>query len=349
MKLSLAAIAAVSLCCASAAADTTPDSHAPIGVMGDHMHKKGELMFSYRFMHMAMQGNRVGTSGISAQEIATTIPNRFANPPMMPPTLRVVPTEMSMQMHMFGAMYAPSDRVTLMGMVNYVDTEMVHTTFMGASGDIPLGNFTTQSSGIGDTTVAALIRLTEGAHSGWHATLGLSLPTGDIDETASVLTPMNTRPVLRMPYPMQLGSGTYDLIGGATYTANRNRLGFGGQWRSVMRLDKNDEGYALGDEHQLSAWLSYRVKPSTSVSARLGLRNRGNISGIDPQIMAPVQTADPDRQGGGRLDAGLGINHVLPGDRHRLAVELLAPVWQDLDGPQMETDWQIVVGWQFTP
>ena len=24
------------------------DSHGPISIMGDHMHKKGELMFSYR-------------------------------------------------------------------------------------------------------------------------------------------------------------------------------------------------------------------------------------------------------------------------------------------------------------
>ena len=34
------------------------DSHAPIGVMGDHMHAKGEWMVSYRFMRMAMSGSR---------------------------------------------------------------------------------------------------------------------------------------------------------------------------------------------------------------------------------------------------------------------------------------------------
>ena len=30
------------------------DSHAPIGVMGDHMHKKGKFMTSYRYMYMDM-------------------------------------------------------------------------------------------------------------------------------------------------------------------------------------------------------------------------------------------------------------------------------------------------------
>ena len=29
-----------------------PDGHAPIPVMGDHMHGKGEWMFSYRYMYM---------------------------------------------------------------------------------------------------------------------------------------------------------------------------------------------------------------------------------------------------------------------------------------------------------
>ena len=33
-----------------------PDGHAPIGVMGDHMHKKGEYMMSYRYMTMNMGG-----------------------------------------------------------------------------------------------------------------------------------------------------------------------------------------------------------------------------------------------------------------------------------------------------
>ena len=30
------------------------DSHGPISVMGDHMHKKGEIMLSYRFVKMKM-------------------------------------------------------------------------------------------------------------------------------------------------------------------------------------------------------------------------------------------------------------------------------------------------------
>ena len=40
-------------------ADTSisrPGSHAPIGVMGEHGHKAGEMMLAYRFMAMDMRG-----------------------------------------------------------------------------------------------------------------------------------------------------------------------------------------------------------------------------------------------------------------------------------------------------
>ena len=33
-----------------------PDGHAPISVMGDHMHEMGEWMVSYRYMSMEMEG-----------------------------------------------------------------------------------------------------------------------------------------------------------------------------------------------------------------------------------------------------------------------------------------------------
>lgn len=37
-----------------------PDSHGPIGVMGDHTHEAGEIMLSYRWMYMSMGGHRAG-------------------------------------------------------------------------------------------------------------------------------------------------------------------------------------------------------------------------------------------------------------------------------------------------
>ena len=349
MKFYFAAAALAAVLSVSALADTRPDSHAPIGVMGDHLHKKGEFMFSYRFMTMQMKDNIDGSSNISPDRIVTTAANPFANPPMMPPNLRVVPTEMTMDMHMVGAMYAPSDAVTLMAMVNYIEKEMDHITYMGPMGTNRLGGFTTKTSGIGDTSVSALISFGQSHDHRWHATLGVSLPTGSIDEEDRILTPMNTRPSPRLPYPMQLGSGTYDLIAGVTYAGSSGPWGWGGQWLSTVRTGENDEDYTLGDEHRVQGWVSRILSDDVSVSVRASYTDRGNIDGMDPRILAPVQTADPDRHAFERVDLNLGLNWVLPGEVHRLAIEVGWPISQYADGPQMESDWTATIGWQWAP
>ncbi|MDC0662512.1 hypothetical protein [Marinobacter sp. SS21] len=329
----------------------TPDSHAPMGVMGDHTHRAGEWMVSYRYMTMAMKGNQQGTNSLSPEEIATTIANPFAGQPMMPPTLRVVPLEMTTQMHMVGLMYAPTDRVTLMAMAHYLDKDMEHVTFAGGMGSSRLGHFTTRSSGWGDTQLSALIGLYDGGAHRWHLNAGISLPTGSIDEEDNVLTPMGMRPTLRLPYAMQLGSGTYDLEPGITYNGGAGKLTWGGQYRATIRLGENNEDYTLGDKHQLTGWGAYRVLPWMSGSLRLTGRTEGKIDGRDSGIMAPVQTADPDNYGGDFVDLSLGANLVGrdgPIRGHRLGVEWTVPVYQDYNGVQMDMDWMLLAGYQYS-
>jgi len=235
-------------------------------------------------------------------------------------------------------------------MANYQKKDMTHITFAGPMGTARLGKFKTSTNGIGDTSVAALYGLSPaGSKQRWHATVGVSLPTGSQDEEGRVLTPKNTAPDIRLPYPMQLGSGTYDLITGLTYASTAAAWGWGSQLGAVTRLGDNDEGYTLGNEYHLESWLSYLVSNTTSISARVGMYDRGNIDGIDSRIMAPVQTADPSLQGGQRIDLGVGVNMLLPAKGHRLAFEASLPVYQNLNGPQLEVDWTITVGWQYSP
>ena len=109
MKFFITASLAVFACTLNA--DRGPDSHGPVGVMGDHYHKAGEIMLSYRFMLMSMRDNLNGKTIISPETIVTSSQNKFSNLPMMPATLRVTPTKMNMQMHMFCLLYtSPSPR-----------------------------------------------------------------------------------------------------------------------------------------------------------------------------------------------------------------------------------------------
>ena len=349
--LTVAALLAAITTQASVADDAVrADSHAPIGVMGDHFHAKGEWMFSYRFMTMEMDGNQKGSDNIDPDTIVTTEPNRFAGMPGMPATLRIVPLDMTMDMHMLGLMYAPSDRLTLMLMASYWKKTMNHVSYMGGMGTNRLGEFGTETSGWGDTSLTGLINLRHDNAMRVHAIVGLSLPTGSNTETDDILTPMNMRPTVRVPYPMQLGSGSYDPIVGASYSGFARQLAWGAQWRSTFRVQDNDEDYRLGDEHRLTGWLSYLFSDPVSASLRLEYYRRGNVSGRDSQIAGPVQTADPDRQAIDRLDLGIGLNIAGQGSLHgwRLGLEYTVPVEQDLDGPQLETDSQLVIGLQRT-
>lgn len=325
------------------------DGHAPIGVMADHTHKTGEWMVSYRYMNMEMDGSRIGTNQVTPEQIVTSVPNRFAGLPGQPPTLRIVPTRMNTDMHMAGVMYGLTDNVTIMAMGSYLSREMDHITFAGGMGTNVQGNFTTRSEGFGDMRVAALVTLYEKWNANVHVTLGLSLPTGSINETDDILTPMGGTPTVRLPYPMQLGSGTFDFTPGVTYRGRKGALSWGVQYEGRLRLERNRFNYSFGDIHMATSWASYRPTPSLSFSARLKGRTQGGIDGIDAAIIGPVQTADPDFQGGERVDILGGVNYAVQSGAlkgQRLALEYGVPIFQDLNGPQLENTSTLTLGWQ---
>ena len=305
-----------------------PDAHAPIGVMGDHLHEAGEFMLSYRFMRMRMDGSLDGTRRVSNQDV-------FAE------GFLVNPTWMDMEMHMFGAMWAPTDWLTLVAMVPYEKKEMEHRTRVGTS-------FRTKSEGVGDVHFGGLLRLLATETQRVHLNAGFAAPTGSIAERD--WTPMGK---VRLPYPMQIGTGSWSLVPGITYGGNTGSWSWGGQAGGSIRLDDNSRGYRVGNRAGLTAWLARPLAPWLSLSFRLDWQWWGNIHGSDPQIdMARnvVPTADPNRRGGNRLDGLFGLNAILPLGplgRHRLAIEGGLPFTQHLDGPQLETDWRITVGWQY--
>jgi hypothetical protein len=196
-----------------------PTAHGPIGVMGDHTHSKGEVMLSYRYMRMGMNDLMDNDGGVSRRHVL----NDFM----------VTPTSMDMEMQMFGAMVAPIDRVTLMVMVPYLRQSMDHRTRSGAT-------FTTRSRGVGDLRVSALIDLWQADAHHVHANLGIGFPTGSITEQDN--TPASGGSSVRLPYPMQLGSGSYELLPGLTYTGHAEEYAWGAQGTATIRLNDNHAG-----------------------------------------------------------------------------------------------------------
>lgn len=312
---------------------TRPDSHAPLGVMGDHAHSSGEWMLSYRFMAMGMEGLRDGTNRVSTEAVL----NKYV----------AVPLRMNMQMHMGGVMFAPHNRVTLMAMASYRDNFMEmqggthgdsHRQHSGKSHEM-------ESSGLGDAKLSALIPLLRSQDVVILMNAGLSIPTGSI-----TVEGMNGI----LPYPMQLGSGSIELMPGVTFSAIRNNWSFGAQTRAAIPLNENGRGYRRAPLTISTVWGACRLNDWISVSTRALFENWGNIAGEDKALnpdMTP--TMDPQLQGGARASLLLGSNLIFP-DRmgsllagQRFALELRLPIYQHLEGPQMALNWSIIVGWQY--
>ena len=121
------------------------DSHGPISIMGDHMHKKNEIMLSYRFSNMLMDEVLNGTKELNTNEIMSS-PNGASN---NAGTYMNAPISMRMNMHMFGGMYAPTDYLTLMIMSGYIEKEMIQQRMPMAGGK----RFQVNSNGISDTRI----------------------------------------------------------------------------------------------------------------------------------------------------------------------------------------------------
>ena len=308
------------------------DGHAPIGVMGGHTHNRGEWMLSYRYMFMSMDGHRSGTNGLSSLDVY----NRgFSS----------AATEMEMEMHMFGLMYAPTDKLTLMAMANYVSKDMTMEMNPHAMGGHMMhmgGTHSHSSEGIGDVTVGALLKVFEKERHRIHLNLGVVLPTAKVDvKDAGVY----------QPYGMQLGSGTWDAVFGLTYLGQSDHWSWGAQATGRVSLeDGNDSGFAFGDSVNVTTWIARQITQSVSISARLNYTYQDTIDGH--YNAAHNHSAPPHFQenyGGHVVEAGLGVNFQFQNgflQGHRLAAEVMVPIYQDANGVGMDRNYTFTLGWQ---
>lgn len=332
IKILLPLLGIISLCPDVARAQDNPwvsakpDGHAPISVMGDHYHKKGEFMFSYRFMPMWMDGQFQSRDDISNEDIYQSY--------------MVAPQNMAMRMHMLGVMYAPTNEITLMVMGSYISNEMRLRTKMGVT-------FNTESSGISDLTVGGLIKIMNHNRQSLHGNIGISIPLGDIDQRDA--TPMVDDAPLA--YPMQLGSGTWDPDLGFTYLGQLDRFSWGTQSKYKFRLGENSEGYTVGNRFDIVGWGAVKVSDYFSISTSLSLFDTQKIDGEDadlnPMMMPLFDTANSGRS---QLAVGLGTNFLIPkgGLKNlRIGAEVKIPAYQKVNGIQMKNTLTAIFGIQY--
>ena len=318
-------------------------STAPISVMGDHLHVKGEWMFSLRHMYMDMDGMYAGSNSVSPASVHAA-------------GYLVSPTRMTMEMSMLGAMYAPSDDLTLMAMISYIQSDMDHVIDPGAGMLIAAnaGNntFSTRSVGVGDLKLTALLRLKDEGRHQLHGGFGISLPTGSISNS-DILPGPGGRLSRQLPAAMQPGSGTFDLLPSLTYLYEGDGWTGGLQARGVFRTHENHHDYRLGHRGEIDAWAGCQPLSWLSVASGLGFSWDGELEGTQADVaqvppMPPgritVPTAFGENYGGMRLDAILGFNLQIV-EAQRIGVDLRLPLWQDLNGHRLGQDLTATLGW----
>lgn len=298
-----------------------------------HTHPAGGWMVNYRYSRTSQRGLGHGTRSVAVESVTPEGSEPYG--------YMMAPTDMTMEMHMVMLMYGVTDTFSLMAMGGYMNNEMGMVMNMG------MGNRTMKpmrSAGVADTEIRAVMAWTDRIT----ASLGLSIPTGDIDQTFVTM-----KRTYRAPYDMQLGSGTFDLKPALTYSASSDSgdWNWGGQLGYTYHLDRNDNGYSLGDSVKATGWLQRAFGPAAGW-LRLAYSNTGRIKGRDaeidrllvPMTGASTPDADPRNYGGDRLDGFIGVSTGL--GPVRVGVEAGIPLYQNLNGLQLKTEWSMTAGVQ---
>ncbi|WP_305629174.1 DUF3570 domain-containing protein [Methylicorpusculum sp.] len=343
----------------------------PAGLMFGHMlEKAGDWMIGYNYMYSRQAGNLLkGTRTIADSEV---ILNNTANNPNCAGTkCFVAPSDMTMHMHMFMLMYAPTDWMNVMLMPTFMDMSMNMRSLEGASNPENTGtcpsttsgtdtdklvgaaclhtNHEHQTGGIGDTNISAQFKLYGDQINHLHLTLGVSAPTGDI---GIKLRPNHGYELGFIHYGMQLGSGTWDFTPSMTYTGHYDNWGWGAQVQGIKRLEsQNESGYALGDMFQTTAWGSYQILEWLGGTVRGIYTSQGALQNEYNDHHVPVGTMDEPANHGGRYwDVGLGLTATIPrGDLagNAVSVEWIQPVQDDVNGIQIEREGALAAKWSY--
>ena len=317
---------------ASAASQGEPwEMQPPIGVFGEEVHARGDVKLSYRIHRESFEDLMQGQDRVSGSTVAAAYPGGS------------IPTAFTSTSHIVELMWKPIDELTVLVTLPFIEKQLDQVEVATGQG------YSLSVGGFGDVVFSALYRVHVSNGRRIHLNLGLSLPSGSTRE--AMTNPFSGGALERLPYLMQLGSGTLALEPGVTYNQNWKNFYWGAQMSGILQAGTNSEGYKRGNEYNLIGWLGTRMTPFWGASLRLSWLQSFDPSGEDGLLnpaLSPL--ADTMAMGGRRLDVFLGTDVYTIGGFFRgmrLSIEAGLPVYQDLAGPQLGLDWTLNLGLQY--
>ena len=352
LLLQAPAMAYIGLCCGKCG------GNMPMNIPGGGIPETHEWRVKLSPMFMRMDGLRDGTDSVN--------PNSLLGMPVMmgQPTgkFMAVPTDMDMSMLNLTLGYSVSDDffAGIMLMWKRNDMDMLFNSMMqGVTGR---EGFTMKTDGLADTMLMAKYRLFSDdpliPTSQASLLFGLNLPTGSINQKNSE-HPLNFRQQEQIPYSMQLGSGTFDPTIGLLYQGSGSPWWWGANAAYTARLYDNKRDYRLGNEFRLDLYGMYQIRHDFLVQAQLNGSDQDSINGEmdearsgesghvvqgDPDSPYMTPLWDPGNYGGTQLFATLGFQWQ-PAPLHIVDFTVSVPLYRDLNGPQLETDYRVMLTW----
>jgi hypothetical protein len=305
------------------------------------------LHFSTSYIKVRFDGYMDGTDDVSINDVLWTPGKELRTDENFP----VVPTVITQEAIQFKGAYDLTEQWSLSLSIPYIRQETEHVTD-NPNFDPYFEDFTIISEGFGDIELGAtwLHRLNQ--NNSILVNLGLSLPTGSIDEVGR--TPKDANVDTQLPYTMQLGSGTYDIKPSVVYSGTAGEWTYGANLNMTIRTGKNDRDYRLGNVYQAGIWTRYALTDWIMPSFRIDGIVWDEISGEDQDLLKPdlpvspypAAVVKPDNFGGTKCLALVGLRLKDPRGRLEntfLELEAGAPFYQDLNGPQPSEDWRFSV------
>jgi len=338
-------------------------SPLPAGVMFGHvMTTPGDIMVGYRYMYSRQDGRMLHENELAADQ--DIVSNGCNLEPGL--TCRTSPAFMNMHMHMLDIMYAPTSWLNLMVMPQFMDMDMKVRSLGGVTPDVNRDHLHGghETGGVGDTGLYAMFKLYQGVGHDINMGVGVTAPTGAVDIK---LKRMHTKDEGYIHYGMQLGSGTWDFKPSITYTGKVDDWSWGAQVNGTKRLEnRNQAGFAFGDQLQSTAWGSYSLFNWLSASVRGiytvqgAVKHQFNAVIGDTDDTVDVNMGDvnpkegsmdnPKNYGGRYWDVGFGLNATIPSGSlagNTFSVEWLQPVEDDVNGYQLERNGTLNATWSY--
>lgn len=302
--------------------------------------KSSRFNFNLSYIDVEFDGYRDGTKDLSINDVLFSGPLLEARTDKNFP---VVPTIIRQKVTQFKGAYDISDQFSVSLSIPYIRQETDHVSSVPG-----FDEFLIVSEGLGDIESGVSWFKRFNQNNSLLINLGLSLPTGSINEKGR--TPRNANMDTQLPYTMQLGSGTFDLKPSIIYTGKTGDWSYGGNLSLTLRTGENSRDYRLGNVYQGDIWTRYHLADWIQPSLRINAIAWETISGQDDEITVPVPgfpypaaVTNPNYFGGEKLLAQFGLRLRDPNcwlQNSFLEVEAGIPIYERLNGPQPSENWR---------